>query len=220
MANIFSSSIGKKLIMSISGLFLVIFLLLHLTINLLSLISPEAFNAGCAFMSLPIVQVFVPVLAFGFFIHILYAITITLKNQKARPVKYAISSTAKSSTWASRNMFVLGLIVLGFLAIHLAHFWYKMQWQEWIGGDLEHNPYSLLVGLFSQPLYVVIYLVWIWALWFHLCHGFWSGLQTLGVNNTKWVKRWQCIAKIYATIVAVGFSIIPIYFLIQHHVCG
>lgn len=219
MANIFSSSIGKKLIMSISGLFLVIFLLLHLTINALSLISQEAFNAGCAFMSHPVVQVFVPVLAFGFFIHILYAIILTLKNLKARPVKYAVNSTAKASTWASRNMFVLGLIVLGFLGLHLTHFWYKMQWMEWTGGAVEHDPYSLLVALFSKPVYVAIYLVWIWALWFHLCHGFWSGIQTLGFNNTKWLSRWQCIAKIYATIVAVGFSIIPLYFFIIKSIC-
>jgi succinate dehydrogenase / fumarate reductase cytochrome b subunit len=216
MANIFSSSIGKKLIMSISGVFLVIFLLVHLTINLLSLFGPDAFNAGCAFMELWFIQIMVPALAFGFFIHIVYAIIITLKNQKARPVKYAVSSNAKASTWASRNMFVLGLIVVGFLALHLTHFWYKMQWMQWTTGHGDSNPYGLLVNLFSQPVYVVVYLVWIWALWFHLCHGFWSALQTVGFNNTKWLKRWQCIAKLYATVVAVGFSAIPLFFIVKN----
>lgn len=215
MSNIFSSSIGKKLIMSISGLFLIVFLLLHLAINLALLISKEAYNAACHFMDTNIfIQIMVPVLALGFAIHIIYAIIITAKNQKARPVKYAVNSTAKASTWASRNMFVLGVIVVGFLGLHLTQFWYKMQFQHFIGGHSHPDPYTLVSDLFRQPLHAIIYIVWIWALWFHLCHGFWSALQTVGANNQKWIARWQCISKIYATIVAVGFTVIPLYFLL------
>ncbi|MDR1056582.1 MAG: succinate dehydrogenase cytochrome b subunit [Prevotellaceae bacterium] len=216
MSNIFSSSIGKKLIMSISGLFLIVFLLLHLSINLVAIISKEAYAVACEFMDTNIfIQIMVPVLALGFAIHIIYAIIITLKNQKARPVKYAITSTAKASTWASRNMFVLGIIVLGFLGLHLAHFWYKMQFQHLVMGKeiAPETGHILISALFKQPLYAILYIVWIWALWFHLCHGFWSAFQTIGVNNQKWITRWQCIAKIYATVVAVGFTIIPLYFL-------
>ena len=214
MSNIFSSSIGKKLIMSISGLFLVVFLLLHLALNLALLISQEAYNVACHFMDTNIfIQIMVPMLALGFAIHIIYAIIITLKNQKARPVKYAVNSTAKASTWASRNMFVLGIIVLGFLALHLSQFWYKMQFQHFIGQGSHPDPYTLVRSYLCQPVWAVVYIVWVWALWFHLCHGFWSAIQTVGFNNQKWIKRWQCAATIYASIVAVGFTVIPLYFL-------
>ena len=219
MANIFSSSIGKKLIMSITGLFLVVFMLLHVTINLLILVSEDVYNEACRFMDTNIlIQIMVPILALGFIIHILYAFIITLKNQKARPVKYAMSNTGKASTWGSRNMFVLGLIIVGFLVIHLIQFWAKMQLAHFIDGHGHENPYLLVIGILSQPLYAAIYLVWFWALWYHLTHGFWSGLQTLGVNNTKWIKRWQCIAKIYATVVCIGFAIIPLYLLAQRYI--
>lgn len=218
MANIFKSSIGKKLIMSISGLFLVVFLLLHLATNMALLISEEAYNKACEFMDTNIlIQIMVPVLALGFVVHIAYAIIITLKNRTARPVKYAVSSNAKASTWASRNMFVLGLIVLGFLVLHLMQFWYKMQFAHFVHGHGHANPYQLVSSTMAQPLYAVIYIVWIWALWYHLSHGFWSGFQTIGVNNKIWIKRWQVVAKIYATVVCVGFAIIPIYFIVQRY---
>lgn len=212
MANIFSSSIGKKLIMSISGLFLVVFLLVHLGINLTLLISEEAYNTACEFMDTNIlIQVMVPILALGFAIHILYAIILTLKNMKARPIKYAAGSNAKSSTWASRNMFVLGIIVLGFLGMHLYHFWAEMQLAHFMKGAGHANPYQLVTGLLKEPFYAAIYLVWICALWFHLRHGFWSALQSIGFTNQLWLKRWQCAASIYAYIVAAGFIAIIAY---------
>ena len=204
--------------MSISGLFLVVFLLLHLATNMALLISEEAYNKACEFMDTNIlIQIMVPVLALGFVVHIAYAIIITLKNRTARPVKYAVSSNAKASTWASRNMFVLGLIVLGFLVLHLMQFWYKMQFAHFVHGHGHANPYQLVSSTMAQPLYAVIYIVWIWALWYHLSHGFWSGFQTIGVNNKIWIKRWQVVAKIYATVVCVGFAIIPIYFIVQRY---
>ncbi|MDR1582190.1 MAG: succinate dehydrogenase cytochrome b subunit [Prevotellaceae bacterium] len=213
MSNIFCSSIGKKLIMSLSGLFLVVFLLLHVSVNLTALFSQDAYNDACKFMDTNIfIQVMVPVLALGFAIHILYSLIITLKNQKARPVKYSVSNKTEASSWASKNMFILGLIVFCFLALHLTHFWAKMQLQHFIGKHSEPDPYSLLVKLFSQWYYCVIYVVWIVALYFHISHGFWSAFQTLGVNNSKWIPRLQLIAKIYAIIVALAFISIPIYF--------
>jgi succinate dehydrogenase / fumarate reductase cytochrome b subunit len=108
-------------------------------------------------------------------------------------------------------MFVLGVIVFGFLALHLTHFWAKMQLQHFLGGHGE-NPYDLLVKLFSQWYYCVIYIVWIIALYFHISHGFWSAFQSLGVNNSKWIPRFQLIAKIYAILVALAFISIPVYF--------
>ncbi|MCL1942772.1 MAG: succinate dehydrogenase cytochrome b subunit [Candidatus Azobacteroides sp.] len=206
------SSIGKKLIMSISGLFLLVFLLLHMSVNFVSIISGEAYNEACHFMGTNIfVQIMVPVLAAGFVIHIIYACVLTLQNQKARGSdKYASSSKTKVP-WASKNMFVLGIIVLGFLGMHLMHFWTKMQLSEWLGEE-QALGYTLVSALFKNPLYAVLYLVWIWALWFHLTHGFWSAFQTIGLNNGKWIPRLKVIAYIYATVIAVGFTIIPIFF--------
>jgi succinate dehydrogenase / fumarate reductase cytochrome b subunit len=216
MTNIFTSSIGKKLIMSLSGLFLMVFLVVHLGANLVTLFGAEAYNAVCHFMDTNIlVQVMVPVLALGFVVHIIYAAYLTLTNRQARGhSRYAVSNKARASSWASRNMFVLGLIVLGFLGLHLYHFWAKMQLQHFMaGGSPADNPYELVVRLFTQPVYALLYLVWIWALWFHLCHGFWSALQTIGMNNNRWLPRLQVIARLFATLVAVGFSIIPLFFL-------
>ncbi|MDR2562650.1 MAG: succinate dehydrogenase cytochrome b subunit [Prevotellaceae bacterium] len=213
MSNIFSSSIGKKLIMSISGLFLVVFLLLHVSINFTAIISEKAYMAACNFMDTNIlIQIMVPVLAAGFAIHIIYSLIITMKNLRARPVSYAVGNEAKASSWASRNMFVLGLIVFGFLALHLTHFWAKMQLQHFIGGHPE-EAYKLVKELFGTWYYAAVYVVWVGALYFHLSHGFWSAFQTLGTNNSKWLPRLQCIAKVYAVIVALGFVSIPVYFL-------
>jgi succinate dehydrogenase / fumarate reductase cytochrome b subunit len=111
-------------------------------------------------------------------------------------------------------MFVLGLIVVGFLALHLYHFWAKMQLQHFIGGHAVDDPYELVAVLFRQPLYAVIYLIWIGALWFHLRHGFWSALQTTGLNNSRWLKRLQRIALVYATIIALIFAAVPAFFLL------
>lgn len=219
MANIFSSSIGKKLIMSITGLFLVVFLLLHLAINLLILVSEDAYNEACRFMDTNVfIQIMVPVLAAGFLFHIIYAVFITLKNRSARPVKYAARNTGKASTWGSRNMFVLGLLIFGFLILHLVQFWTKMQLAHYVTGHGHENPYELVTTVLSNPIWAVVYLICFWALWYHLSHGFWSGLQTMGFNNYKWVNRWQCIAKIYATVVCGGFALVPLYLLVQRYI--
>ncbi|MBO8473309.1 MAG: succinate dehydrogenase cytochrome b subunit [Bacteroidetes bacterium] len=206
MATIFKSSIGKKLIMSISGLFLILFLLIHVTVNSLSLISPEAFEAGCEFMALPVITVIVPILALGFIIHIIYATVLTLGNLKARGnTRYAVPHKGASDSFAAKNMFVLGIIVLGVLAFHLTHFWADMQLQEWMGNEPE-DPNGLLAQTFSSPWITVIYIIWFAALWFHLTHGFWSAFQTIGFNNMIWIKRLKVIAYIVATIIFLGFT--------------
>lgn len=217
-----NSSIGRKLIMSLSGLFLIIFLLVHLTINSLLLVSPEAFEAGCEFMEQPIILLMVPMLAAGFIIHILYAMWLSYQNMKARgPEAYASGSKSETTTWASKNMLVLGVIVLGFIGLHLAHFWAKMQLQHFTGGDavLASEAYDLVVYTFRNPVIGVLYIVWYWALWFHLTHGFWSALQTMGLNNSIWYPRLKCISTILATVISVGFTIITAYFLLGLDQC-
>ena len=205
MANIFCTSIGKKLIMSISGLFLILFLFVHATINAFSLISPELFEMGCEFMALPIVGILVPVLAAGFIIHIVYAFILNLINYRARgKERYAVANKAATEDWGARNMLLLGIIVLGVLAFHLTHFWAHMQLPAWTGGE-ETNPVVLLGKTFGNPVVLAIYIVWFIALWFHLTHGFWSALQTLGWNNQIWLKRWKAISYVIATIQVLVF---------------
>ncbi|MEN6618098.1 MAG: succinate dehydrogenase cytochrome b subunit [Rikenellaceae bacterium] len=210
MGNIFTSSIGKKLIMSITGLFLILFLLVHLFANSAYLLGPEAFDTIIIIMGSPVVVVMVPVLAAGFIIHIFYAGFLTLTNLKARgSERYAISHTGKTDSWASKNMFVLGLIVLGFLVFHLTHFWAKMQLQDFTGGEAE-NVNNLMSITFRNIWVVIGYAVWLGALWFHLTHGFWSAFQTIGLNNSKWLSRWKVIAYIYATFIFLGFLTIAV----------
>lgn len=215
MSKLWSSSIGKKLVMSLSGLFLLVFLLVHLVANLFFYGGPDAYNAMCEFMDTnPIIKVMVPVLALGFVIHIVWATVITLKNQTARPVKYKVQDLSKSSAWESRNMYILGIIVLGVLGWHLTDFWGQMQLQHFIGGEAVASPYDLVVATFANPCISVLYIVWIIALWFHLRHGFWSAFQTVGLNNQVWISRWKCVAQVYAFVVAVGFISIPVAVLL------
>lgn len=205
------SSITKKIVMSISGMFLIVFLTFHLAINLTSLISREAYETACKFMDENIfIRIMVPVLALGFIVHIAMGIILSIQNRKSRPVGYEVKSKTRVS-WASKNMLALGLIVLGLLIIHLIHFWAKMQLQHFLGNESE-NPYDLVKTLFSNDFYVAIYVIWIIALCFHITHGFWSMFQSIGVTNNKWIPRLQKIAVIYSHLIMVGYILIPIYF--------
>ena len=227
MANILTSSIGKKLIMSISGLFLIVFLLLLVSIHLFSVIdlftgsygSPDGlFKAGCDFMSLPIVTVMVPVLALGFFIHIFYGCYLTWTNLRSRGgyCRYAVSSKAKTDSWASRNMIVLGIIILGFIAFHLTHFWADMQLKEFTGQEMS-DPYALLDRTFGVWWVAILYLVWFGAIWFHLTHGFWSAFQTVGLNNNIWLKRLKVLSYIVATLFFLGFASVTVAVCIHNY---
>lgn len=199
--------------MSITGLFLMLFLLVHLTANLTSLVSAQLFVKTCHMMgSNPFILAMTPILAAGAGLHFLYAGLLTLHNLRALGLnRYAAGNKNSGISWASKNMFLLGLVVFGGLALHLLHFWSKMQLADIIGG-VEVDPYELLRYQFSQIHIVIIYVVWVVALWLHLTHGFWSAFQTIGLSNKNWIKRLQIAASIYATLVSVGFISIPIYF--------
>lgn len=231
MANIFKTSIGKKLIMSISGLFLVIFMLLHTTINFFAVLDSLRgawghdasgfgtngwFKMGCEFMSLPIVNIMVPVLAFGFLIHIAYGLILSISNFKARGGfnRYEVDSKAKVDSVAAKNMIYLGLIVLGFIAMHLTHFWKDMQLQEFkeIAGFEGHseNPYFLLERTFSDWWMVCIYIVWFVALYMHIGHGFWSAMQSMGLNNSIWLNRWKWVGRIIGLLIVLGLTAVAV----------
>ena len=219
------SSIAKKLIMSISGLFLIVFLLLHLSINAFSILdtingtygaADGLFAKGCEFMALPIVTVMVPVLALGFLVHIAYAAILTAGNMKARGgyFRYASGSKGKAESWASKNMFVLGIVVLGLVAFHLNHFWADMQLKEFMGEHAE-DPYVLLNLTFQNWWMVAIYIVWFVALGLHLCHGFWSAFQTIGLSNEKWEKRLTYIGYAFVAVIVLGFCVVAVNAYLQ-----
>ena len=213
------SSITKKLIMSISGLFLIVFLLLHMTINFFSVIdtftgkygaADGLFQIGCDFMALPIVTIMVPVLAAGFLVHIIYAFILSYGNYKARgSQRYAVANKTKAESWAAKNMLIIGVIVLGILAFHLNHFWAEMQLNEFMGEHAE-NPYVLLNATFGSWIWVAVYLVWFAALGLHLCHGFWSAFQSIGLSNKNWEKRLMWIGYVFVAIIVLGFSAVAI----------
>ena len=215
------SSITKKLIMSISGLFLILFLLLHTTINFFAVV--DAFKGtwgapagegwyagGCWFMATPVIDIMVPVLAAGFFVHIIYAFILTIGNYKARGTqRYAVPHKGKAESWASKNMLVLGVIVLGFAAFHMSHFWAEMQYVEWFKGEhvAPESVYALMEITFGKWWMVAMYIVWFAALWIHLTHGFWSALQTIGWSNQIWEKRLECAGKALATLFFVCLTV-------------
>ena len=222
-----NSSIGKKLIMSISGIFLVLFLLFHLSMNVAAVFSGEAYNMVCSLLGSNWYAVAATlVLAAGVVIHFVYAIILTLQNRKARGNdRYAINARPKGVEWASQNMFVLGLIVILFMLLHFSQFWYKMMFAELIGhhevalGSAMVSPQdgAAFINYYFQgnAVITVLYLIWYVALWFHLTHGFWSAIQTIGWNNTIWMNRWECISKIVATVICGLFAIITIIFFLN-----
>ncbi|MDD4972170.1 MAG: succinate dehydrogenase cytochrome b subunit [Paludibacter sp.] len=210
------SSIGRKLIMSITGVFLVLFLLFHSTVNFLVIVSPSAYNAMSAFLGVNwYALIGTGVLAGGFVVHILYALYLTYQNMRARgPQGYAMTKNQKNVEWSSQNMLVLGTIVMGFLVLHLYQFWFKMQFAELMGEHASETPAQAVANLFSNWIYCAIYIVWLVALWYHLTHGVWSSLQSIGVNNKTWLPRVKVISNIVSTIVILMFMSIPVYYLL------
>lgn len=236
---IFNSSIGKKFIQAVSGAFLIIFLLLHATINFFSVIDTFTgkfgvvglddklftagdglFKLGCDFMSTPVISIMVPVLALGFLVHVLYGCWLTLKNIKARGgvKRYEVSSNAAADSWSARNMFVLGIVIIGFVVFHLTQFWAHMQMPELlkIAPQLYvDNPYILLTNYFGHWWILALYIIWFAAVWFHLTHGFWSMFQTVGWDGQTWFKRLKVIGVIVATLICVIFVAVAINAFVQ-----
>ena len=206
--------------MSISGIFLVLFLLFHSLMNIVVIISPSGYNAICAFLGANWYAVVgTAVLAGGFVIHILYALFLYYLNLRARGNEsYSVTKNQKSVEWSSQNMLILGTIILGFLALHLYNFWFKMQFAELSGAEggqfLPNNGAAFVQELFSNWIYCVVYIVWLSALWLHLTHGVWSSMQSLGLNNKTWLPRVKVIANIISTIVILMFMSIPLYYLV------
>lgn len=225
MSNFLTVAIGRKFIVSISGIFLMLFICVHLVANLLLIFddSGELFNQGANFMATnPFIKIMEPVLALGFLVHIIWSFYVSYMNYKARPVRYAQSNASYSSSWASRNMLVLGALVLVFLIIHLWNFYYiiKFNYESMLSTEIDgvvmHDTYTLVAGLFkSSTLYGIVYIIGAVLLGMHLSHGFWSSFHTIGFSNKIWISRLQIVGQVFAFIIAAGFTIIPLYFMIK-----
>ena len=188
-----NSPIGRKVVMSVTGLCLIIFLTFHCCMNVAAFFSKDAYNMVCEFLGSHWYAVAGTAgLAFLAVCHIVYAFILTAQNRRARgPQRYEVTSRRSEVSWASQNMLVLGLIILVGLLLHLYNFW---------------------VYTFSNPVFSILYLIWICALWFHLTHGFWSAMHTLGMSGKIWMQRWQCFGMVYVTILMAVFVILILSF--------
>ena len=218
---LFNSSVGKKVIMSVSGIALVLFLLFHMSMNLVAIFSAEGYNMICEFLGANWYALIATAgLAALVVVHFVYAIILTLQNKKARGGQgYAYTVKPKNVEWASQNMFVLGVIVILGMALHLFNFWANMQLVEVlhmlganVDASLAADGVHYIKETFACPVYVALYVIWLVALWFHLNHGFWSALQTLGWANQIWFNRWRVIGNVLVTIIILGFlAVVAVY---------
>ena len=223
-----NSSLGRKVVMSVTGLFLLLFVTFHVLMNVVALISGEAYNMICEFLGANWYALAgTAVLAAGFLVHIIYAFWLSMQNRKARGNdKYAVTARPKSVEWASQNMLVLGIVVVAFMVVHFVQFWAKMQLVEigHMAGCEECSGAALyaadgmyhIKNAFSQLWTLPVYLVGLVALWFHMTHGFWSAFQSLGASNGNWIPRLRTLGNWWATIAIGLFAIEAIVFTLQY----
>ncbi len=219
-----NSSIGRKVVMAVTGIALILFLTFHCAMNIVALFSGEAYNMICEMLGANWYAVVATLgLAALAVCHIVFAFILTAQNRSARgESRYEVSTEVNSNglldvaeRWASSNMLVLGIIILCGLLLHLANFWYNMMFAEIVGMPTKLSPsdgFGWIQETFSNPVFVVLYLVWFCAIWFHLAHGFWSSMHTLGMSGKIWQKRMQCIGLIYVTLLMLSFTVVVLGF--------
>ncbi|MCK5101795.1 MAG: succinate dehydrogenase cytochrome b subunit [Cyclobacteriaceae bacterium] len=213
-----SSTLGKKLLMSLTGLFLISFLTIHLIGNLAIFSNDNglAFNTYAAFMSTnPLIGTVSYLLYAGIILHVVIAIILYFSNSSARPVKYKVQNAKENSTWSSRSMTLLGLLILAFILLHLKDFWWQYkhnggyQFVEDANGN--KDIYILVIQQFKTTFALISYLVGLVALFLHLKHGFQSAFQTLGLEHKKYTPAIKAIGIAYAIIVPLAFATMPVY---------
>lgn len=214
-----SGSIGKKVLMALTGLFLCSFLVIHLLGNLQLFYDDggEAFNAYAKFMtSNPIIKVVSYGLYASIIFHAVLGLALVFKNKKTRPVRYAKNRGNQNSPWASRNMGVLGTIILIFIVIHMRSFWYEYKWgsielDQWGNKDL----YAVTVVAFKELWYVILYVISMFAMAFHLVHGFQSAFQSLGINHKRYTPLIKSAGFAFSVLISAAFAAIPVYLYIN-----
>lgn len=222
-----SSSIGRKYVMALTGLCLVLFVTFHVVMNAVALFWPDGYNMVCAFLGANWYALVASMgLAALFLIHILYACWLTIQNRRARGhQRYAITARPPQVEWASKNMFILGVVILAFLAVHMIQFWAKMQLNEIVmfnhtyqGMPVPPQAGTLWIQIaFSQVWTPIVYIIGFIALWFHMTHGVWSMMQSAGWNNTIWLPRLRRAAYWWASIVVALFIAEAVVFTVNAH---
>ena len=204
--------------MSVTGMALILFLTFHASMNVVALFSAEGYNMICELLGANWYAVVATMgLAFLAVVHIVFAFILTAQNRRARgESRYEVTSKPGKVEWASQNMLVLGIIILLGLVLHLFNFWYNMMFAE-LFPSIHFDPapadgFGKIVNAFSNPIYVVLYVVWIAAIWLHLSHGFWSAIQTMGWNGKVWFCRWKMIGLIYVTVLMLAFLVVVLAF--------
>lgn len=215
-----NSSIGRKLVMSITGACLILFVTFHALMNGVALFWPQAYDMICAFLGANWYALVASMgLAALFIIHICYALWLTVQNRKARGAdRYQVNGSQPQVEWSSKNMLVLGIVVLAFLAVHLIQFWAKMQLAEIAGTEGVIPPAAgtlFLQEAFSLIWTPIVYIIGFIAIWFHMNHGFWSMFQSIGWDNTVWIPRLKKISCWWSTIVILLFVAQAIVFTIN-----
>ncbi|MEM7036710.1 MAG: succinate dehydrogenase cytochrome b subunit [Bacteroidota bacterium] len=228
----FSFSIGKKLIMGLTGLFLIIFLVTHLAGNLLLFAGPVPFNEYAEFMGKTwFIRIAEIILFLGFIVHIADGLMLKMQNRKARPVRYAVNAGNKNSSWGSRNMAATGIILLVFLILHLISFFLDARFglDIGLGIDMSQFDYTAIgtedhaslwhksAAQMSVEWYSAIYVIAMAIVGFHLNHGFQSAFQTLGIRHAKYTPLIKKAGTAFAIVVPAAFAAIPIYFVILKH---
>ena len=222
----FTSSIGKKFVVGVTGLFLILFLMVHCFINGMIVFSDngETFNHWASFMGTNwIVRVMEIGLFLGLILHIVQGLILWAQNRKARPIKYSIQRTPSNNRWYSRSMGLLGTLILIFLIVHLYHFWTPSRFGGLLGihtleettlatynGQPVHNLYSEMVIVFQNPLIVVIYILGMFSLAWHLMHGFQSSFQTFGVNHKRYTPFIRGFGVAFSIIIPLLFALMPV----------
>jgi len=211
--------------MALSGMFLLIFLLQHCVINMLSVISPDAFNETSHFMGTnPFIQFLMqPILMFGVVIHLIMGIVIEQRNRNARPIQYAFNNAKANSSWMSRNMIITGIMVILFLGLHFYDFWIPEIKTKFIEGDMSgtlegSNSYRYFTELqhkFVSPVRMGLYCLAFIFLALHLLHGFQSAFQSVGFRHTKYTPTIQKLGNIYAILIPFGFIFIAVFHFIN-----
>ncbi len=215
MAGLTSSTIGRKYAMALSAMFLLIFLIMHLSVNLISVFSDTAFNTASEFMGYnPFIQFLMqPILGFAVIFHFVMGFILEIRNRSARPVSYAVNNGAANSTWTSRNMIISGLVVLAFLGLHMYDFWWHEITFKYVDANTPDNEryWHELHAKFADLWRVIFYVIAFVLLGLHLAHGFQSSFQSVGARHPKYTPVIKALGNWYSILIPAGFIIIAVY---------